>query len=253
MELDLTIRKVVAANRLYNTVMDSPIQRRCRSHWAVVLKRTGRTVYQSNGRQVLSDKTHMVLLPMGCSYSWLCEESGECLLIEFDALQTHPDVLSLPVTDSAFFEKGFLEIQRELHISTAEARLKCTYLLYGLLLQLVKREYVPRARQQLLQPALDYLADNYFDPAITNDRLAAMCGVSTVHFRKRFEAAMGMPPIRYLHALRIQKAKDILESDYGSITQVAESVGYGSVFHFSKMFRLYTGQSPTEYAKASRA
>jgi AraC-like DNA-binding protein len=61
-----------------------------------------------------------------------------------------------------------------------------------------------------------------------------------------------MPPIRYLHDYRVQRAKDILSSDYDSVTQVAESVGYNSVYHFSKMFRLYTGISPTEYAKASR-
>ena len=55
-----------------------------------------------------------------------------------------------------------------------------------------------------------------------------------------------------LHSLRMQRAKDILSSDYDSIAQVAESVGYSSVYHFSKMFRTYTGMSPSQYAKASR-
>ena len=114
------------------------------------------------------------------------------------------------------------------------------------------KDYIPKGKQALLQPATDYLSEHYFDPAITNDRLAAMCGISTVYFRKSFEAVHGMPPMRYLHGLRIQKAKDILASDYGAISQVAESVGYGSVYHFSKMFRIYTGVSPTEYVKASR-
>ncbi|MBQ2704787.1 MAG: helix-turn-helix transcriptional regulator, partial [Clostridia bacterium] len=44
----------------------------------------------------------------------------------------------------------------------------------------------------------------------------------------------------------------ILHSDYESVEQVAFSVGYNSIYHFSKMFKLYTGKSPSEYAKASR-
>lgn len=248
MELELTVLKVVAANRLYNTVTESPILRRSRPRWAAVLKRTGRTVYETNGKQVLSDKHHMVLLPRGCRYAWRCEEPGECLLIEFDAPQLGDEVLSFPVKDSGFFEKGFWDIQRLIHTPTAEARMMCMYRLYGLLVQMMKPQYVPKERQLLVQPALDYMAEHYFDPAITNDSLARLCGVSTVHFRKRFEAVCGMPPIRYLHSLRIQKAKDLLASDFDSISRVAESVGYSSVFHFSKMFKHYTGQSPTEYA-----
>ena len=82
--------------------------------------------------------------------------------------------------------------------------------------------------------------------------LAALCGISTVYFRKTFETVFGVSPIRYLHDLRIGKAKAILSGDYDSIRQVAESTGYSSVYHFSKMFKLYTGQSPSTYAKSIR-
>ena len=41
----------------------------------------------------------------------------------------------------------------------------------------------------------------------------------------------------------------ILKSDYDTIEQVALSVGYNSIYHFSKMFKLYTGKSPLEYGK----
>lgn len=76
--------------------------------------------------------------------------------------------------------------------------------------------------------------------------------MSTVYFRKCFESAYGVSPIRYLHNFRISKAKAILRSDFDSVEQVATSVGYNSIYHFSKMFRQYTGQSPSEYAKSAR-
>ena len=76
--------------------------------------------------------------------------------------------------------------------------------------------------------------------------------MSTVYFRRTFTSVYGISPIKYLHNFRIEKAKAILKSDYDTIEQVALSVGYNSIYHFSKMFKLYTGKSPLEYAKASR-
>ena len=254
-ELTATVTAVVAANRLYNNVTDTPIHRRGRNRWAVALKRTGRTYYTSGGKTILSDAQHPVILPKGSCYSWQCVEAGECLLIEFDAPQSSETILSFTLSDSSLFESTFSEIQKNLHVNSVTARLTCVHRLYGLLLQLLQgdgREYQPRQKQALVQPALDYITARYFEPDISNDQLAALCGISTVYFRKTFEAVCGMPPIRFLHRLRIRRAKDILESDYDSISQVAESVGYGSVYHFSKMFRTYTGTSPSEYAKTSR-
>ena len=254
-DFEITILKVVAANRLYNTPTVGTVQRRNRKRWAVALKRSGKTYYNIDGKEQVSDSLHPVILPAGSSYSWRCVEEGECLLIEFDALQVHHDILSFTVTDSSFLVNDFLKIQKNLPVSTAEAKLENIHRLYGLLLQLLKtapKEYIPREKQQLLRPALDYIAENYYLPEITNDCLAQLCGISTVYFRKCFEAVCGVSPIRYLHNFRIRKAKDLLFSDYGSISQVAESVGYNSLYHFSKMFKVYTGLSPTQYIKQSK-
>lgn len=253
--LNLTVTAVVAANRFNNDVTETPIYRHNRNRWAVALKRTGRTYYTSGGRTLVSDAQHPVILPKGSCYSWECVEAGECLLIEFDAPDSRETVIAFSFTDCALFEKTFYEIRKKLSLPGVEAQLTCLHSLYGLLLALVRSgrsEYTPKQKQRLLEPAVEYMTGHYDDSTITNDRLAALCGISTVYFRKSFEAVYGMPPIRFLHEVRIRRAKDLLESDYASITQVAETVGYGNVFHFSKMFRLYTGQSPSEYAKASR-
>lgn len=252
-DFDITVLKILSVNRLRNSPVGAAVQHANRSRWAIALKREGKTYYTANGRQVLSDRERPVILPKGCSYSWICTEPGECLILEFEAAQTGEDIISFSVADNGFILSAFADIQRNLHIPTAEARLMCLHRVYGLLLQLAKtKTYAPRRRQQLLQPAMEHIGENYFDPTITNDVLAGLCGMSTVYFRKSFEAVYGVSPIRYLHEFRTKKAKDILASDFGSISQVAESVGYASVYHFSKMFKAYTGKSPSQYAKASR-
>lgn len=254
-DFDITVLSIHSANRLWNAASDTLIHRKCRKRWAVALKRTGKTIYTVNGRQYISDSLHPVILPGGSSYSWQCVEAGECLIIEFDALQESREILSFSVTDSGFFIHDFLKIETSLHTETPEARLESRYRLSRILLTLIKtraKDYAPREKQRLLAPAIEHLGENYYDPEITNDRLAKLCGISTVYFRKCFETVYGVSPIRYLHNYRTQKAKDLLSSDYGSIGQVAQSVGYSSVYHFSKMFKTYTGLSPSQYVKSVR-
>lgn len=252
-DFDITVQRVVAANRLYNYASENTVHQKNRKRWAVVLKNTGATYYWANDRQILSDKNHPVILPMGCAYSWKCVASGECLLIEFDAPKTNVEPLSFEVADSGFIVREFQAIQRCLASDAPTAALEARYRLYGLLLQLFKTAYVPREKKDRLQSAMQHILSHYHDPTITNDSLAELCGMSTVYFRKSFEKTYGVSPIRYLHNYRLQKAKDLLRSDYGTIAQVAESTGYASVYHFSKMFKQYTGLSPSQYAQNPRS
>ena len=249
-DFDIAVQRVVAANRLYNYASDNVVHQKKRNRWALALKKTGVTYYRAEGREIRSDAFHPVILPRGCSYSWKCVESGQCLLIEFDGPVGEGIPLSFEVADSGFIVREFEAIQRILAADGPSAQIEAKYRLYGLLFQLAKTmDYVPKEKKQLLEPAMRYIQSHYHDPDITNDQLAARCGISTVYFRKSFENTYGTSPIRYLHHYRIQKAKDLLLSDFGTISQVAESTGYRSVYHFSKMFKLYTGINPTAYAK----
>lgn len=247
--------RVISSYRLLSSPLGVVTRQRGRKCWGLALKAGGQTVYNQDGKTFLSDKNHVMLLPKGAQYEWTCTDQGECIVIDFDALEEGTRISSLEVGDNGFFLTAFSKIDRILSLEDEAGRLEAMQLLYGLLAQLARmapKPYIPRGKQQLLTPAVEHMMDNYADPEITNDRLAALCAMSTVYFRKTFEAVYGTPPIRYLHELRLGKAKAILQGDYDSIGQVAQSVGYSSVYHFSKMFRHYTGQSPTAYAKQAR-
>jgi len=248
----LTVTNVIAANRLLDSPQGSTVYRHDRTCWAVALKAQGKTVYTIDGREILSDADHPVLLGKGSNYHWKCYEPGECLIIEFDAQGPGGDIISFHTHENSFIPPIFSKIERNLSLQTPDCQLECKYQLYKLLSTLARsqrREYVPTDKQQLLLPALDYMAKHYADSHITNDLLAQQCGISTVYFRKTFERVFGTPAMRYLQNLRISKAKALLSSDFESINQVAESSGYASIYHFSKTFRMHTGMSPSQYAQ----
>lgn len=82
---------------------------------------------------------------------------------------------------------------------------------------------------------------------ITLNELVSMSGMSRTNFLRIFEAAVGMPPIRYLIQLRIDEASRLLRSTDRSITDIAFAVGFSDSNYFSRQFRKAHGQSPREY------
>ncbi len=249
---DITVSRVIAVVRLLHSPVGVRTERRCRERWGVALKMGGKTVYTAQGKELLSDRTHPVLLPKGSRYTWVCHEPGPCIIIEFDAPEQAEELIGFSVAEPDAVINAVEWIERSLAAKGNAYQLECKQLLYRVLMLLSnseKRGYAPSEKQRLLQPAVDYLNERYFDPALSNDALAALCGKSTVYFRKTFTAVYGVPPMQYLSDLRIRKAKQLLSSDYSSIAQIAQSVGYGSIYHFSKMFKNTVGISPTEYAK----
>lgn len=250
---NITITNIASVLRLFNPKSAGKTYRKKRDRWALALKTQGKTLYSAKGKTYTSDALHPIILPKGCEYSWKCLESGEFIIVEFDALEEYSELISFEIADNGFFISAFDKIEKCLAKENANQKLKAKHLLYGVLYDLVKtlsKEYTSKDKLKLLSPATEYMQSQYYDCDISNDQLAGLCGISTVYFRKTFESVYGASPIKFLHNLRIEKAKAILQSDYDSIGQVAESVGYNSIYHFSKMFKLYTGTNPTEYVKS---
>jgi transcriptional regulator GlxA family with amidase domain len=62
-----------------------------------------------------------------------------------------------------------------------------------------------------------------------------------------FKSDVGMPPIRYLRLLRMERAKDLLESSFLSVKEIAYQVGLNDESHFVRDFKSTYGYSPALY------
>ena len=245
---NLVITKVTSAATLYSPQGKSA-KRSNRSRWAVLIKYEGETVYTSNGKRLLSDAAHLVVLPKGCSYEWQCTKPGHFCTVEFESEAYADEPLVFSVKNSEKILKLFkeLEYKRNLRSPTIELEsIRDTYSILLTILQSDANTYLPSEMQKRIAPALEYISRNYNTP-ITNDQLAALTGMSTVYFRKLFSRLIGTSPIAYAHALRIERAKEMLRSDYGSLSDLARSLGYASLYDFSRDFKKHTGVAPSSY------
>ena len=245
---DLIISRVNSVSTLY-TLQHTKAKRNDRPYWAVVIKYEGETIYESNGKKILSDISHIAILPKGCSYSWECTKTGHYSIIEFESDQTFPEPLTFHVKHG---EKVLrmckdLESKRNLRDQVVEIEsIRDTYSIILSILELSLDRYIPNSKRQKLQPSIEYISQN-FGKRITNDELAAVSGMSTVYFRKLFAEIMGISPITYIKQLRIEKAKEMLKSDYGTLSDIAQSLGYSSLYDFSRDFKKHTGFAPSKY------
>src|SRR5215213_7747071 len=62
-----------------------------------------------------------------------------------------------------------------------------------------------------------------------------------------FKSDVGMPPIRYLRLLRMERAKELLESSFLSVKEIAFRVGLHDESHFVRDFKTTYGFSPALY------
>ena len=79
------------------------------------------------------------------------------------------------------------------------------------------------------------------------EELAAALHVSYRTLHRRFTAAAGMPPLAYLQALRVEHAKELLESTRLSLEQILEQIGYSDAAAFRRLFVRNTGLSPAQF------
>lgn len=62
-----------------------------------------------------------------------------------------------------------------------------------------------------------------------------------------FKSDVGMPPIRYLRLLRMERARNLLESSFLSVKEIAFQVGLNDESHFVRDFKSTYGFSPALY------
>lgn len=208
--------------------------------------------YRFDGGECVVGTGDLLYIPKGASYCYDRFDGTEAMQAEFeifDAESREDAVLStLPTVlrDSAF--PPISELFAQLIALPPEDGLG----MYSYMLLMFSRianalnGRTSCGESSKIAPALAYLRQN-FTAKVKSSQLAELCFLSESQLRRLFAAEVGMSPMEYKSSLTVRRAREMLSSKYLSIGEIAETLGFDSIYAFSHFFKKETGISPKEY------
>lgn len=106
--------------------------------------------------------------------------------------------------------------------------------------------YNNKSIKLILRKAIDYIQDHY-NEQVTLNEVAENIYVSTFYISRMFKKELGKSFVDYLNDVRIEKSKELLKDVRYKTYEVAEIVGISDPHYFSKLFKKYSGMTPSEY------
>jgi AraC-like DNA-binding protein len=106
-----------------------------------------------------------------------------------------------------------------------------------------KRNYY----HQKLERIFSFIYENYTAASITLDRAANAAALSKFYFARFFREQTGQTFHAYLSKVRVRRAEEFLSDSDMPITDIAYQCGFTSLKTFNRLFKAYTGTSPSNY------
>lgn len=106
----------------------------------------------------------------------------------------------------------------------------------------------PSPMHERISEVVQYINSHYMQE-LSLYLLAEKFYVSPYYLSRFFKKATGFTLVEYLNSVRIKEAKKLLEQTSMKVSLIAKKVGFGSVTHFGRVFKLVTGYTPLYYRK----
>lgn len=100
--------------------------------------------------------------------------------------------------------------------------------------------------RDLIDQVVDFIDKNYMND-IGVSQIANNLGITPNYLSQRFHSKTGTTFVKYLTRLRMTKARELLTDPSQQVQQIARKVGYSSSRHFSALFKLHEGRTPSDY------
>jgi two-component system response regulator YesN len=105
---------------------------------------------------------------------------------------------------------------------------------------------------KIIDFATQYVVDNY-SKAFNLEDVAGELKITSGYLSTYFKEKTGTNFVDYVNQIRIEKACEMLRGTELKAREIAELAGYQNINSFNRMFKKYTGMTPTEYRHQPRS
>ena len=221
--------------------------------YELIFFKSGRRITTFGDKVLDEDASFLRFLPKDSDadiYTVEAVEDGECIDIYFDTDSPRPSSaigLKNMKELSSLFDKAY-NVWRSRRVGYyAEAM----SLFYDIIrrVKLHSENYFTDAQANKISPSHEYMLKHFAERDFDYKEAARQSGLSYDYYKELFIKKFGMSPVKYVRALRIERACELLITGQYSVSEVAEASGFDNVYYFSNVFRKHLGVSPKSYGK----
>ncbi|MDZ5473580.1 AraC family transcriptional regulator [Bacillus sp. 31A1R] len=220
--------------------------------WSFIIEGSGSIVV--NGKKYIVTESDSLLFRTGTDIQIFVDEGQDLDLYLLQPPDEAPkeilkvfDIEKLTLKSNSKIFILLKKLETKFKCNTASDYFKQQSLFYEIL-SLLYEEYEQYTEMDLtgIKKSVAYM-ERHFDEGIYVGQLSEIAGMTPSSYSRAFKKMTGQTPSEYLTLLRINHAKDLLNSL--SLKEVANTVGFQDEFYFSRVFKKKEGVSPTIYMK----
>lgn len=103
------------------------------------------------------------------------------------------------------------------------------------------------ADQKFLERLTEAVEANMENEHFDLKALSAAAGLSMRQLERKLKALINQTPNQFVRSMRLERAKQLLEQNAGTVSEIAYMAGFNSISYFSKAFRQAFGKPPSEW------
>ncbi len=270
---------------------DTPSFFHVQKFWEFIYVDSGFALLGGNGESVLLARGDLAVVTPGERHSLVCPQNAQvhCLLFEDKELGSMKDeIFALPGFLELSLRARVLKDERaraknsryeSIHLDYSECRefirlchgihtervnkgkgwqqLVRSYLcqamvFYSRLDIAAKRsEKTAQGSKALYAKIIKYLEENY-TKNVTGIELSKALGMSQEHLAKQFKSEFDITPADYIRRYRVAKSMELLCGTDMPVSEVAQSCGFVDMSAFSRVFKMFEGDTPSNFRKRLR-
>jgi AraC-like DNA-binding protein len=218
--------------------------------WEIVLYTRGEGVATVGEQPVRFRPGTIICNPPRVPHSETSKDGFQNMWVAIRELQTTGEGEGVPVVHlyrehPIFSIVSLMHVERHLQKATSEmilGNLFSTFMIY------LNEHLSHDPHERVIQHVMRVLSANVQNPWFRVADAFAEVPLSRDHVRRLFKERAGMSPIQYLVALRMTRAKELLQMGF-TVKETADKVGLDDQYYFSRLFRKTQAMSPSEYRR----